>query len=306
MTQFLDHHGWILRYTAAPGLVFLASVLPRLLHPKDPAKALRLGGMMASLPFIIGPILLYIAVNASGFPLLAPEQGAEAALAAAATNARGAVWGIFAYLAACSACSLACGPASRNLPRLPAALTTALAGTLAFALIARLLSWVPLPSPGYAVPLLLPLLIAFRRLPLSRGCAVLPAPARSPNLLLFLKCLAAFFLANAAIQLKELWGDPWGGIAGLFPTATGIMLISSLLQGGPSSLQHQLLGVGRGAFGLLAFLLCYGYTVTLGAPLLTWAIAIALAFTTTYLVGKLPFWALPQTQKKGPEGPEES
>ena len=265
MEDFVARHGWLVGHYLAPLMVLGVTCYQQwLLHRRHPEAYAR-GGLLASLPFVIGPILLYIAINTAAIsqPTLAARQAA--ALAAAAECARSALWGMLAYLAFCGTCAAVapfldrllprlCPPLERLLPRVATTVVTLLVGVLAFVLVGALLRLNPLRSPAWAVPIVLAALFLLRRaLPAGAPRPHGPSPLRAWHEAA-LKFGLAGVICLLVIDLRTTRGDTLGGIVSIFPTATSVMVGGCLFTAGPAALRTQLRGITRGALGLLAFL----------------------------------------------------
>lgn len=189
----------------------------------------RLGGLLAGLPVVAGPILCFLAL----------EHGA----AFAAQAAQGSLLAVVA----CIAFATAFAHASRRFGWL----TTLLIGWSVWFLAAAALSW---------LPPLLPLAVAVTGVTLLLGPRWLPATpmATSSSARLSLLELAARMLAGAALvlavtALAALVGTRWAGLLAMFPVLGTVLGVFSHLRGGPDHVTLLYRGMFRGFYSFAAF-----------------------------------------------------
>jgi hypothetical protein len=242
----------------------------------------RVAGLMAALPIVAGPILLFYAV----------EQGAGFAAAAA----RSTLLGLVSLTAFC----LAHGAVARAAIRLPRRLAAPLSlasGWGAFLLLAALLR--PIHLPAWACT-------AVGAAALAAGVALVPAvpgdgqlPLRHhPALELLLRMAAAALLVTALTGLAASLGATWSGLLTPFPVASSVVVIGGHLADGPQSLPDTLRGFLLGLFGFVVFLTVLEWGLEPLGVAASFTIGLAGSVAVAAAVG---IWGHPARRTPGPD-----
>ncbi len=166
-------------------------------------------GWLSGLPVVVGPILLFLAVEQGE---LFAAQSATAALAA-----------MFAMIAFCVVYAQVAQ--HRNWPW---ALGIALG---VWALVALILSWLPASLPLSSLIALVALLAAPYLFPTVRPVMNGPA-AKSDKLLL--RMIAGALLTLAVTLLASTVGERWSGLLAVFPVLGSVMAVFSQQTRGPA------------------------------------------------------------------------
>jgi hypothetical protein len=215
----------------------------------------RVGGWLAGLPLVTGPILL----------ILALERGAEFASEAAVASLS-AVAAAIAFGAAYAHACLRFGWAF--------ALAAALSAWFAAAAALAALPGSVLPALGVA----LASLVAARYL--FPGVAAGRALRPEPRFELPVRMLFAALLTLLATGVAERIGTGWTGLIAMFPVMSTLLAVFSHRAQGPAFAALILRGLATGLYALAAFCL----VVAVALPRAGVAIAFAAAVAATALV----------------------
>lgn len=245
----------LLRLLLVPAAVWAASLAAR-------RWGHTVSGYLGGLPFIGGPITLYLALD---------HGAAFAAQSAMVTLA--AILGQAAHL-------MAFAHAARAL-RWPAALA---AGWASYAAVAIAVAYLPL-TPGLALALALAgLAAAWRWLPRPRAQATLPT---IPAAELRLRLLAAFGLAVAILWSAKAFGAVVSGVLLSVPVTGSIMPLFTLALYGPDAVARLMRGFVVGLTGFTAFFFTIAVGVVPLGILPAFAGAIAAALAALFVASRL-------------------
>jgi hypothetical protein len=189
----------------------------------------RLGGLLAGLPVVAGPILCFLALE-HGVPFAA--QAAQGSLLA---------------VIACIGFATAFAHASRRFGWL----TTLLIGWSSWFVLAAALAWLPAQLPLVASMAGVALLLGPRMLPSAP--AVAPASSGLSKIELGARMLAGAALVLAVTGLAAIVGTRWAGLLAMFPVLGTVLGVFSHLRGGPDHVALLYRGMFRGFFSFAAF-----------------------------------------------------
>lgn len=236
----------LLKLLVIPAFLLLISLAGKRWGPS-------VAGWLSGLPVVVGPILLFLAL----------EQG-EVFAARSATAALSAMFAMIAF------CVVYAQVAQHR--GWPWALGVALG---VWALVALVLSWLP-------ASLLLSGLIAFVALlaapylfPTVRPVMTGPAP-KSDKLLL--RMIAGALLTLAVTLLASTVGERWSGLLAVFPVLGSVMAVFSQQTRGPAFTAVLLRATATGMYCFAAFCLTLALALPLlGLPAFAFGVAVSLA-----------------------------
>jgi hypothetical protein len=236
---------WALKVILTPLLVAAATLAAR-------RWGLMMGGWLAGLPLISGPISIFLAL----------EQGP----AFAAQAAHGALLGLLAVVAfcviyACSATKLAW----------PASLMSALG---VYLLTAWGLSLVTSSLVLSSVSVVLLVGVAYRTIsvPVARPFLV-AAPWWDLPVRMATATAMVLLITNGA----EYLGPKWSGLLSPFPVFACVMAVFSQIQGGAMAVHRLLRGMIIGCLGAASFLVVVGLAVERSGLVLVYVLAASIA-----------------------------
>lgn len=236
----------LLKLLVIPGFLLLISVAGKRWGPS-------VAGWLSGLPVVVGPILLFLAI----------EQGQ----AFAAQSAKAALSAMFAMIAFCI-----CYAHVAQRTAWPWALTMSL---LVWAALAVVLSLIP-PSLTLSVIAAASALLAAPYLfpkvqPIFSG----PAP-KSDRLLL--RMVAGALLTLAVTVLASTVGERWSGLLAVFPVLGSVMAVFSQQSRGPAFTAALLRATATGMYSFAAFCLVVALTLPdLGLPAFGLGVAVSVA-----------------------------
>ncbi|MFJ2690402.1 hypothetical protein [Pseudomonas sp. NPDC087336] len=219
----------MLKLLVIPGFLMLISLAGKRWGPS-------VAGWLSGLPVVVGPILLFLAI----------EQGQ----AFAAQSAMAALSAMFAMIAFCVTYAQVAQRA-----RWPLALTISL---LVWALVAVVLSLLPPSLPLSVIAAATALLAAPHLFPAVQPIVSGPAP-KSDKLLL--RMVAGALLTLAVTLLASTVGDRWSGLLAVFPVLGSVMAVFSQQTRGPAFTAALLRATATGMYSFSAF--CLVVTLTL-------------------------------------------
>ncbi len=219
------------RLLLSPALVGASSLVGRRFGP-------RAGGVVAALPIVTGPILLFCAL----------EQG----LAFAASAARSSLLGLLPLAAFCVV-HAATARAALGLPRRVAAPLCLASGWASFLALAALIRSLHVSAWACAALGAAALLAGLSLVPAVPGDGG-PPLRHHPALELVLRMLAAALLVAALTGAAGVLGPAWSGLLASFPVASSVVVMGAHLADGPDTLPETLRGLLLGLFGPVAFL----------------------------------------------------
>lgn len=226
----------LLKLTLAPGLIGVASLLMARLGP-------HVGGIVAALPAVSGPILLLYAI----------EQGVSFTAAAAKTTLLGTV-ALLAY-------TTVYARVARRFPSRRAIVLCLLLGYAAYFATAIGLDALSLPSPSY-----LPLAVSAVYFGIALLPRISPEPAPRASVpqavrLLLLRMVIAAALVWALTDAARHLGPGWSGLLTSFPVIGTVMLVASHLEQGLGLALGWLRGFLWGLYGYVVFVSVVAYGV---------------------------------------------
>ena len=213
----------LVKLLTVPGFLWLISLANRRWGPS-------VAGWLAGLPVVVGPILLFLAL----------EQGQDFA-AQAAVAALSALFAMVAF-------SVAYARAAQHLAW-PGALAVAI---LVWALLATAIAQVP-TSLGFSVVCALSALILAPRLfPAVGTLAVSPGPGSDK---LPYRMFAGALLTLAVTWLASTVGQQWSGLLAVFPVLGSVLAVFSHQRHGPAFTTVLLRALATGLYSFAAFCL---------------------------------------------------
>ncbi|BBP65976.1 hypothetical protein PHLH5_35170 [Pseudomonas sp. Cab53] len=234
----------LLKLLVIPGFLLLISLAGRRWGPS-------VAGWLSGLPVVVGPILLFLAL----------EQG-EAFAARSATAALSAMFAMITF------CVVYAQVAQRR--GWPWALGIALA---AWALVALVLSWLPASLPLASLLAAVALLAAPYLFPAVRP--VMQRPTRTSDKLL-LRMIAGALLTLAVTWLASTVGERWSGLLAVFPLLGSVMAVFSQQTRGPAFTAALLRATATGMYCFAAFCLTVALTLPmLGLPAFALGVAVS-------------------------------
>ncbi|MFN8354937.1 MAG: hypothetical protein U0Y10_10855 [Spirosomataceae bacterium] len=219
------------------------------------------GGWLSSLPWVAGPILLFLTL----------EQGTDFA-AQAALNALAVVLGLVGF---CVAYLLLVSRFGWFI--------CSVAGFVTYLLLAMVMSWVmPLNIWlvfGIAIG---SIYMAIRLFPVAQ---VATAVVKAPPFDIPLRMVVATGFVVVVTVLAQVLGVQWSGLLTPFPVMTSILAIFTHYQQGPEATIRIIRGLGYGLFGFATFLLVVCLMLTQFSVFVTFAVA----FVAAILINMLTF-----------------
>ncbi len=240
-----------LRFLLAPILVAFASLAAR-------RWGARVGGLVAALPFVAGPLLFVITFEHG---TLFGAQAASAALSGIAALAVFAV--AYAHL-------------SRAL-RWPAALV---AGWALYLGSAALLRPLEAGTPARLVGALASLWVARALLPARSTDAAETQDGQKPSWDIPARMGSSALLVGGIASLSEALGPSWSGLLAPFPIATTILVAFAHAQEGPAAVVRLLEGFLPALAGLALFFAVLAVTLPIWGIAAGFAAAFAAALAT--------------------------
>ncbi|WP_024618011.1 hypothetical protein [Pseudomonas kilonensis] len=236
----------LLKLLVIPAFLLLISLAGRRWGPS-------VAGWLSGLPVVVGPILLFLAIEQGE---LFAAQSATAALAA-----------MFAMIAFCVVYAQVAQ--HRNWPW---ALGIALG---AWTLVALILSWLPASLPLSSLIALAALLAAPYLFPTVRPVMNGPA-AKSDKLLL--RMIAGALLTLSVTLLASTVGERWSGLLAVFPVLGSVMAVFSQQTRGPAFTAALLRATATGMYCFAAFCLTLALALpVLGMPAFALGVAVSMA-----------------------------
>ncbi|WLH14598.1 hypothetical protein PSH58_09935 [Pseudomonas hefeiensis] len=234
----------LLKLLVIPAFLLLISLAGRRWGPS-------VAGWLSGLPVVVGPILLFLAL----------EQG-EAFAAQSATAALSAMFAMIAF------CVVYARVAQHR--DWPWALGIALG---VWALVAMVLSWLPASLPLSSVIAIVALLAAPYLFPTVRPVMTGPAP-KSDKLLL--RMVAGALLTLAVTLLASTVGERWSGLLAVFPVLGSVMAVFSQQTRGAAFTAALLRATATGMYCFSAFCLTLALTLpVLGMPAFVVSVAVS-------------------------------
>lgn len=236
----------LLKLMVIPAFLLLISLAGKRWGPS-------VAGWLSGLPVVVGPILLFLAL----------EQG-EAFAAQAAIAALSAMFAMIAF------CVVYAQVAQHR--RWPVALGVALS---VWTILALVLSWLPVSLPLSGLLALVALLAAPYLFPSVRPALTGPPP-KSDKLLL--RMLAGALLTFAVTLLASTVGERWSGLLAVFPVLGSVMAVFSQQTRGPAFTAALLQATATGMYCFSAFCLTLALALPLlGMPAFFVGVAVSLA-----------------------------
>ncbi len=219
----------LLKLLVIPAFLLLISLAGKRWGPS-------VAGWLSGLPVVVGPILLFLAL----------EQGP----AFAAQSAVAALSAMFAMITFCVVYAQAAQRCNW-----PAALLIALSG---WSLVAVVLSLLPASLVFSCIAAATALLTAPYLFPAVQPLASGPAP-KSDKLLL--RMLAGALLTLAVTLLASTVGERWSGLLAVFPVLGSVMAVFSQQTRGPAFTAALLRATATGMYSFAAFCLTLALTL---------------------------------------------
>jgi hypothetical protein len=236
----------LLKLLVIPAFLLLISLAGKRWGPS-------VAGWLSGLPVVVGPILLFLAL----------EQG-EAFAAQAATAALSAMFAMIAF------CVVYAQVAQHH--RWPLALGIALG---VWAVLALILSWLPVSLLLSSLIALVALLAAPYLFPAVRP--VMSGPVTKSDKLL-LRMVAGALLTLVVTLLASTVGERWSGLLAVFPVLGSVMAVFSHQSRGPAFTAALLRATATGMYCFTAFCLTLALALPLlGMPAFVLGIAVSLA-----------------------------
>jgi hypothetical protein len=227
------------------------------------------GGILASLPFVAGPILLFIAL----------EQG----VAFAAATIPGVMVGILGWVIFCVVYILAG-------QRLNAIVSTLLGYTAYICWGALIQRFIPMLSlPAWFFVTLVFIIISLKYFPKVETPE--PQEHRKLHYEIPLRMLVITIFVIAITYFAKLLGSTWSGILTPFPIITAVLLVFTHYTQGIAQVRKVIMGLFTGMFGFTTFLFLQGYllpiTSIFNAFLFGFLADILLTLLMKQLLGKI-------------------
>ncbi|MGJ7518346.1 hypothetical protein ACSFE6_28890 [Pseudomonas baetica] len=236
----------MLKLLVIPGFLLLISLAGKRWGPS-------VAGWLSGLPVVVGPILLFLAI----------EQGEQFA----AQSALAALSAMFAMIAFCVTYAQV---AQRT--GWPLALTVSLS---VWAVVAVVLSMIPPSLPVSVIAASSALLAAPHLFPSVQPIVSGPAP-KSDKLLL--RMIAGALLTLAVTLLASTVGDRWSGLLAVFPVLGSVMAVFSQQTRGPAFTAALLRATATGMYSFSAFCLVLALTLpSMGMSAFAVSVAVSVA-----------------------------